>query len=117
MFSTVIVHDYKWKIVLFFLIFSALITSDSGQGPGAATAIVSLDAQTGSVHVNLLISGIFETDGEKNVHVLVKFEYKHNGETRSVEEDLVLAKVVNVSFFSIFRNCKQLVVFSESQKL
>ena len=88
-------------------LFTALITSDSGQGPGAATAIVSLDAQTGSVHVNLLISGIFETDGEKNVHVLVKFEYTHNGETRSVEEDLVLAKVVNVRVFFSSSDSKQ----------
>ena len=36
-------------------LFSALITSVSGQGPGAATAIVSLDAQTGAVHANFLI--------------------------------------------------------------
>ena len=36
-------------------LFSALITSVSGQGSGAATAIVSLDAQTGAVHANFLI--------------------------------------------------------------
>lgn len=52
-------------------LFSSLITSEDHSG--AATAIVSLDSQTGSVHVNLLMSGIFPTDGEKNVPLQVNF--------------------------------------------
>ena len=71
-------------------------------GPGAGTSIVSFDAQTGSVHVNLLLSGIFQTDGEKNVGLLVKFEFVHEGETRTIEETLNVDKVDNVST-SIFK--------------
>ena len=71
-------------------------------GPGAGTSIVSFDAQTGSVHVNLLLSGIFQTDGEKNVGLLVKFEFVHEGETRTIEESLNVDKVDNVST-SIYR--------------
>ena len=71
-------------------------------GPGAGTSIVSFDAQTGSVHVNLLLSGIFQTDGEKNVGLVVKFEFVHEGETRTIEESLNVDKVDNVST-SIYR--------------
>ena len=42
-------------------------------------------------------SGIFETDGEKNVGLSIKFEYTYEGETRSIEESQTLAKVDNVS--------------------
>ena len=77
-------------------LFSALITAPDNQ-PGAATAIVSLDSQTGSVHANLLMSGIFETDGEKNVRLEVKFQCEHEGETRDIIEHLNIPKVDNVS--------------------
>ena len=59
--------------------------------------IVSLDSQTGSVHANLLMSGIFETDGEKNVPIEVKFSCQHQGETRDIIEHLTISKVDNVS--------------------
>ena len=44
------------------------------------------------------MSGIFQTDGEKNVGLLVKFEFVHEGETRTIEEALNVDKVDNVSF-------------------
>ena len=78
-------------------LFSALIADPNGSQPGAATAIVSLDSQTGSVHANLLMSGIFETDGEKNVPLEVKFSCEHEGETRDIVEHLSIAKVDDVS--------------------
>ena len=74
-----------------------MIADPNGSQPGAATAIVSLDSQTGSVHANLLMSGIFETDGEKNVPLEVKFSCEHEGETRDIVEHLIIAKVDNVS--------------------
>ena len=79
--------------------FPALITAPDNQLPGAATAIVSLDSQTGSVHANLLMSGIFETDGEKNVPIKVKFSCEHQGETRDIIEHLTIPKVDNVSSY------------------
>ena len=76
--------------------FSALVTSSVG-GHAAATAIITFDAATGSVHANLLISGIFEVNGEKNVGIEVKFECTHNNETRDIKEELTIDKVDNVS--------------------
>ena len=51
----------------------------------------------GSVHANLLMSGIFETDGEKNVPLEVKFSCEQGGETRDIIEHLTIPKVDNVS--------------------
>lgn len=86
-------------------LFSGLIRSAISSG-GAATAIVSLSSQTGGVHVNLVMSGIFKTDGEKNVGLLVKFECNHEGETRTISEDLVIPKVnqelTSIDFKTVF---------------
>jgi hypothetical protein len=86
-------------------LFSALIADPNGSQPGAATAIVSLDSQTGSVHANLLMSGIFETDGEKNVPLEVKFSCEHEGETRDIVEHLSIAKVddVSINYFVLLK--------------
>jgi hypothetical protein len=43
------------------------------------------------------MSGIFISNGEKNVGLLVKFECNHAGETRTIAEDLTIDKVDNVS--------------------
>ena len=93
-------------------LFSALIADPNGSQPGAATAIVSLDSQTGSVHANLLMSGIFETDGEKNVPLEVKFSCEHEGETRDIVEHLSIAKVDDVST-NYFVLLKYLPLFDE----
>ena len=93
------------KLPCYFLrseLFSALIADPNGSQPGAATAIVSLDSQTGSVHANLLMSGIFETDGEKNVPLEVKFSCEHEGETRDIIEHLSIPKVDDVSTTKFF---------------
>lgn len=97
-------------------LFSALITNQGGSS-GAGTAIVSLDSQTGSVHVNLLLSGIFEADGEKNVHIEVKFECSHEGETRSITEDLTIPKVNNVSHRTAGNVTQQLSIDRRSWRI
>ncbi len=78
-------------------LFSALAEPASAGAVGAASAIVSLDSQTGSVHLNLLMSGIFREDGEKNVNVKVTLEAKSDTETRNIIEVIHIDKVDNVS--------------------
>ena len=69
-------------------------STSGGTASGAATAVVSLDSLTGSVHVNLLMSGIFETNGEKNVPLEVKFSAAtSNGETRQIIEAITIPKI------------------------
>lgn len=63
---------------------------------GAGTAIVSVSPATGSIHANVLFKGIAK-EGEKNVHFVIKFHTTHGGETRSVEESVVLDQVGPVS--------------------
>ena len=55
------------------------------------------NATTQIIKFYFYYSGIFETDGEKNVGLSIKFEYTYEGETRSIEESQTLAKVDNVS--------------------
>ena len=88
-------------------------------GAEAATAIVSVTSLTGtgSAHINLLMSGIFDTDVEEeeddddddvkgvtndvknvNVGVVAKFEWTNeNGTVEAVIEELAVQKVTNVS--------------------
>jgi hypothetical protein len=61
---------------------------------------------TGSAHINLLMSGIFDVDSDdsdvKNVvtGVVAKFEWSDdNGTTEAIIEDVPIAKVNNVSPF------------------
>ena len=89
--------------------FSALATSALG-GHAAATAVVTFDAGTGSVHANMLLSGIFETDGEKNVGLEVKFQCTDGNETRVIMEELVIPKVDNVSIYGMHK--KPCILFS-----
>lgn len=72
-------------------LYSSLMSNE--EHAGAATAIVSLDSQTGSVHVNLLMSGIFPADGEKNVRLEVTLEAKSPTETRNIVEEIIVPKV------------------------
>ena len=68
------------------------------EGPqGAGTAIVSVSPGTGSIHANILFKGIAKAD-QKNVELVVKFHTTHHGETRSVEESVVLESVGPVGF-------------------
>ena len=78
-----------------FLISSCFTT---GTSFGAATAVVSIQsAVAGSVHANILMSGMTgAVDGEKNVPLSVTFESSLNGETRTIAEDLVIPKVEQV---------------------
>ena len=63
------------------------------EGPmGAGTAIVSVSPGTGSIHANVLFKGIVK-EGQKNVDFVIKFHTTHEGETRSVEESVILASV------------------------
>ena len=63
---------------------------------GAGTAIVSVSPGTGSIHANVLFKGIAK-EGQKNVNLVIKFHTTHGGETRSVEESVVLDLVGPVS--------------------
>eukprot|EP00092_Neocalanus_flemingeri_P058871 GFUD01070264.1.p1 GENE.GFUD01070264.1~~GFUD01070264.1.p1 ORF type:complete len:935 (-),score=111.94 GFUD01070264.1:1839-4643(-) len=69
-------------------LFSGLLEGPSGAG----TAIVSVSPGTGSIHVNILFKGIVK-EGEQNIHFIIKFQMSHDGETRSVEEAVVLESV------------------------
>jgi len=66
-------------------LFSGLLEGHSGAG----TAIVSVSPGTGSIHANILFKGIVK-EGEKNIPFIIKFQMSHGGETRSVEEAVVL---------------------------
>lgn len=71
-------------------------------GLGAGTAIVSLQVATGSAHVNLLISGMFEVNGDKNKPVEVEFETRGQvQEVRTIRETLLVQRTDNVSNLSI----------------
>ena len=63
---------------------------------GAGTAIVSVSPGTGSIHANVLFKGIAK-EGQQNVDFVLKFHTTHEGETRSVEESVVLESVGAVS--------------------
>ena len=71
-------------------------------GDEVATAIVSLYSVTGTggVHVNLLMSGLFNNnnnDGAKGSGMTAKFEWNlDNGTSEAVIEDLVIPKVNQV---------------------
>ena len=64
---------------------------------GAATAVMSVQSATGSVHANILMSGIAgASDGEKNVPIQVTFVTTAQGETRTISEDLLIPKLDQV---------------------
>jgi len=106
---------------LSFELFSALIGSQQNLGgsSSAATAIVSVQAPTGSIHAHLLMSGLLASS---NVAVLdvdnsvsntsfpleVKFESRDEvtGETRIIVEDLSLPNIDNaltsIDFKTVF---------------
>merc|ERR1719244_2034475 len=66
-------------------LFSGLLEGHTGAG----TAIVSVSPGTGSIHANILFKGIVK-EGEKNTPFVIKFQMSHGGETRTVEESVVL---------------------------
>ena len=72
--------------------FSGLLEGPSGAG----TAIVSVSPATGSIHANILFKGIVK-EGERSVPLIIKFQMTHGGETRTVEEAVVLDAVGPVS--------------------
>ena len=59
---------------------------------GAGTAIMSVSPGTGSIHANVLFKGIAK-EGQENVDFVLKFHTTHQGETRSVEESVILESV------------------------
>ena len=78
----------------------------SSGGDEVATAIVSVTSLTGtgSVHVNLLMSGLFNNDNVGS-GLAVKFEWNtDNGTTEAIFEDLVIPKINNVRNVDIFSN-------------
>ena len=56
---------------------------------GVGTAVLSVDIGTGSIHVNILFKGIVK-EGELNVPFHVRFETTRDGETRILDETVVL---------------------------
>ena len=63
------------------------------EGPlGAGTVIMSVSPGTGSIHANVLFKGIAK-EGQENVDFVLRFHTTHLGETRSVEESVVLESV------------------------
>ena len=63
------------------------------EGPmGAGTVIMSVSPGTGSIHANVLFKGIAK-EGQENVNFVLKFHTTHQGETRSVEESVILDSV------------------------
>ena len=66
-------------------LFSGLLEGRTGAG----TAIVSMSPGTSSIHANILFKGIVK-EVEKNIPFLIKFQMSSNGETRIVEEAVVL---------------------------
>ena len=75
-------------------LFSGLLEGRTGAG----TAIVSVSPGTGSIHANILFKGIVK-EGEKNIPFIIKFQMSSNGETRTVEEAVVLESVGPVCSF------------------
>ena len=74
-------------------------------GGGAGTVILSVQSEAKSVHANVLLSGIDgAADGEKNVPITVTFQSKSidGGETRIIEEDLVIPKVDQVIVYLFY---------------
>ena len=59
---------------------------------GAGTVIMSVSPGTGSIHANVLFKGIAK-EGQENVNFVLKFHTTHQGETRSVEESVILDSV------------------------
>ncbi|XP_023344783.1 dorsal-ventral patterning protein Sog [Eurytemora carolleeae] len=56
---------------------------------GVGTAVLSVDIGTGSIHVNILFKGIVK-EGELNVPFHVRFETTRDGETRILDETVIL---------------------------
>ena len=64
---------------------------------GVGTAVLSVDIGTGSIHVNILFKGIVK-EGELNVPFHVRFETTRDGETRILDETVVLETAGEVRF-------------------
>ena len=82
----------------------------TGESSSAATAIVSVQAATGSIHAHLLMSGLLASSNSGIIDIdnivsnvsfplEVKFESRDEvtGETRIIVEDLSLPNIDNVS--------------------
>ena len=57
---------------------------------------MSVSASTGSIHAMILVSGIFGPDDFKDIKVKVEFESVHEGETRTVVEEVKIPKLAEV---------------------